>query len=49
MSFKTKNKIKKKEDFDTRVTLEVKHNEKINNFDNERKKFNFEEKGIKKT
>ena len=32
MSFKTKNKVKKKDDLDTRVTLEAKHNEKINEF-----------------
>ena len=32
MSFKTKNKVKKKEDFDTRVTLDAKHNEKLNEF-----------------
>ncbi len=32
MSFKTKNKVKKKEDFDNRVTLDAKHNEKINEF-----------------
>jgi hypothetical protein len=34
MSFKTKNKVKKKDDFDTRVTLDAKHNEKINEFQN---------------
>ena len=32
MSFKTKNKVKKKEDFDNRVTLDAKHTEKINEF-----------------
>ena len=32
MSFKTKNKVKKKEDFDNRVTLDAKHNEKICEF-----------------
>ena len=36
MSFKTKNKIKKKDDFDSRVTLEAKHNEKLDTFDNNR-------------
>ena len=36
MSFKTKNKIKKKEDFDTRVTLEAKHVEKLEIFENNR-------------
>jgi hypothetical protein len=36
MSFKTKNKIKKKDDFDSRVTLEEKHNEILYNFDNNR-------------
>ena len=37
MSFKTKNKIKKKDDFDTRVTLEAKHFEKIEMFQNNKK------------
>ena len=37
MSFKTKNKIKKKDDFDTRVTLEAKHVEKIEMFENNKK------------
>ena len=32
MSFKTKNKIKKKEDFDNRITLDAKHTLKINHF-----------------
>ena len=36
MSFKTKNKIIKKEDNDIRVTLEAKHQEKIIFFDNKR-------------
>ena len=34
MSFKTKNRIKKKDEFDNRVTLEAKHNEKISEFQN---------------
>ena len=43
MSFNTKNKVKKKEDFDNRVTLDAKHNEKLNEFQsnillNQRKK-----------
>ena len=32
MSFKTKNKVKKKDEFDSRITLEAKHHEKINEF-----------------
>ena len=48
MSFKTKNKIKKKDDFDTRVTLEAKHNEKINNFDTNRKILQKKKKELKK-
>ena len=33
MSFKVKNKIKKKDDTDNRVTLEAKHNQMIKLFD----------------
>jgi hypothetical protein len=32
MSFKTKNKVKRRDDNDTRVTLEAKHNEKLTEF-----------------
>ena len=31
-SFKTKNKVKKKEDLNTRVTLDALHNDKIKEF-----------------
>jgi len=48
MSFKTKNKIKKKEDFDTRVTLEAKHNEKLDLFDFEKKSINQKKKELKR-
>ena len=48
MSFKTKNKIKKKDDFDTRVTLEAKHNEKINIFDLERRNMIQKKKELKR-
>ena len=48
MSFKTKNKIKKKEDFDTRVTLEDKYNEKLNKFDFERKNIIKKKKELKR-
>jgi len=40
-NFKTKNRVKKKEDFDSRVTLDALHNEKIKNF-------NHSHNGIKK-
>ena len=48
MSFKTKNKIKKKEDFDTRVTLEAKHNEKLDLFDSQKKDIIKKKKELKK-
>ena len=48
MSFKTKNKIKKKEDFDTRVTLEAKHNQKLDMFDFQKKKIIQKKKELKK-
>ena len=40
-SFKTKNKVKKKEDLNTRVTLDALHNDKI-------KEFNQNTAGLKK-
>ena len=46
MSFKTKNKVKKKEDFDTRVTLEAKHNEKISTFENNKKNISIKKKEL---
>ena len=48
MSFKTKNKIKKKEDFDTRVTLEAKHDEKLKLFEFEKMSINKKKKELKK-
>ena len=47
MSFKTKNKIIKKEDNDIRVTLEAKHQEKIIFFDNKRENLGSLKKIIK--
>ena len=46
MSFKTKNKVKRKDDFDTRVTLEAKHNEKICLFENNKKIVNSKKKEL---
>ena len=39
-AFKVKNKIKKKEDFDNRITLDAKHKLKIDSFNNENIKIN---------
>jgi len=46
MSFKTKNKVKKKDDYDARVTLEAKHNEKIFGFENIKKNIMLKKKEL---